>query len=96
MVQSGSLVPTRNSSTYLGVAKLGCRRTADSRTDDSRPETGFSHCRLLKSCVSYKFSVFIAFLSSRLLFFSKLPPRIWTCNKNRPILHSPTASPELC
>jgi len=30
MVQSGALVLIRNSSTYLGVVKLKCRRTADS------------------------------------------------------------------
>jgi len=29
MVQSGSLFPTKNSSTYLGVAKLRCRRAAE-------------------------------------------------------------------
>ena len=59
----------------------------------SRPETGFSLCSLLKSWVSYKFSIFIAFLSSLLLFLSRLPPgiKIWTSNKNRPILHSPPA-----
>jgi len=28
MVQSGALLLTRNSTTYLGVAKLRCRRTA--------------------------------------------------------------------
>jgi len=43
---------------------------------DSTPETGFSSCRLLKSCFSPKFSMLIAFLSSLLLFRSKLPPSI--------------------
>jgi len=101
MVQSGSLVPTRNSFTYLSVAKLRCRRRLlrSGLTDctDSRPETVFSLCRLLKSCVSSKFSIFIAFPSSLLFFLSKLLPSIikWTFNKNRPILHSLAASPEL-
>ena len=58
----------------------------------STSETVFSLYRLLKSCVRYKFSIFIAFLSSPLLFLSRLPP----CNKSRPILHRPPASPKLC
>ena len=95
MVQSWALAPTRNSPTYLGVAKLRCRRTMD--CTGSRSETVFSLCRLLKSCISYKFSIFIAFLFSLLLFLSKLPSGIkQTRDKNRPILHSPPASPELC
>jgi len=62
------------------VAKPRCRLTLLRRglTDctDSRPETVFSLCRLLKSCVSSKFSIFTAFLSSLLLLLSKLPPSI--------------------
>ena len=46
-----ALVPTRNSSAHL--------HTADSvwltGSTGSRSETGFSLCRLLKSCVSYNF-----------------------------------------
>ena len=43
---------------------------------DNRPETVLSLCRLLKSCVRSKFSIFIAYLSSLLFFLSKLPPSI--------------------
>ena len=78
MVQLGSLVPTRNSSTYLGVAKLRCRRTAVSRTaliTDLKLIFSF-----LKSCASFKFFIFIAFLSPLLLFLSKLPPSIKEIN----------------
>jgi len=43
---------------------------------DSRPVAGFSLCRLLKSYVRSKFSILIAFISSLLLFLSKLSPSV--------------------
>jgi len=64
---------------HFGVAKLWCRRwtlrSGLKDCTDSKFGTGFSLCRLLKSCVSSKFSILIAFLSS-LLLFAELPPSI--------------------
>jgi len=47
MVQSVALVPRRNSSIHLYVAKLRCRHVAESRTALAAALTGFSVCRLL-------------------------------------------------
>jgi len=40
------------------------------------PETGFSLCKLLKSCVGYMFSTLFTFLTSPLLLVSRPPPSV--------------------
>jgi len=92
------IVPTRNSSTYLIVAKLRCRRTAE-RTAliaDLKLVFRFTGFQNLASVLSFPYLLpsYLHFCFSFQSCHHAL--KKWICNKNRPILHNPTGSPELC